>query len=59
VIGIWILETQRLRLRNFTVDWPSLPIASLGTITPDPLNPGHNALVIDRQYPVEDRYPRS
>jgi hypothetical protein len=56
VIGIWILETQRLRLRNFTVDWPSLPIASLGTITPDPLNPGHNALVIDRQYLVEDRY---
>jgi hypothetical protein len=56
VIGIWILETQRIRLRNFTVDWPSLPIASLGTIAPDPLNPGHNALVIDRQYPVEDRY---
>ena len=56
VTGIWILETQRLRLSNLTVDWPSLPIASLGTITSDPLNPGHNALVIDRQYPVEDRY---
>lgn len=53
-IGIWILEVQRLRLRNFTVDWPSLPIASLGTIESDPLNPGHNALVIDHQYPVED-----
>jgi hypothetical protein len=56
VTGIWILETQRLRISNLTVDWPSLPIASLGTITSDPLNPGHNALVIDRQYPVEDRY---
>lgn len=56
VIGIWILEAQRLRLRNFTVDWPSLPIASLGTIVRDPENPGHNALVLDEKYPVEDRY---
>ena len=56
VIGIWILEAQRLRLRNFTVDWPSLPIASLGTIVRDPDNPGHNALVIDQKYPVADKY---
>jgi len=56
VIGIWILEAQRLRLRNLTVDWPSLPIASLGRIVADPDNPGHNALVIDEKYPVEDRY---
>lgn len=56
VIGIWILNSQRIRLRNFTVDWPSLPIASLGTIVPDPDNPGHNALVIDPQYPVKDRF---
>ena len=55
-IGIWILESQRLRLRNVTIDWPSLPIASLGTIVADPLNPGHNALVIDRNYPVVDKY---
>ena len=56
VIGIWILEAHRLRLRNFTVDWPSLPIASLGRIVADPDNPGHNALVIDQKYPVKDRY---
>jgi len=56
VIGIWILEAQRLRLRNFTLDWPSLPIASLGTIVRDPENKGHNALVLDEQYPVEDKY---
>jgi hypothetical protein len=56
VIGIWILEAQRLRLRNFTVDWPSLPIASLGTIVRDPLNSGHNALVLDQKYPVKDKY---
>lgn len=56
VIGIWILEAQRLRLRNFTVDWPSLPIASLGKIVRDPSNPGHNALVLDNEYPVKDRY---
>lgn len=56
VIGIWILEAQRLRLRNFIVDWPSLPIASLGTIVRDPDNPGHNALVLDQEYPVQDRY---
>jgi hypothetical protein len=56
VIGIWILEAQRLRLRNLTIDWPSLPIASLGTIVKDPLNPGHNALIIDNKYPVMDKY---
>jgi hypothetical protein len=57
VVGIWILEAQRLRLRNFTIDWPSLPVASLGMIVKDPLNPGHNALVIDKKYPVMDEYP--
>jgi hypothetical protein len=56
VIGLWILQTQRLRLRNVTIDWPELPIASLGTIVADPDNPGHNALVIDKRYPVTDRY---
>jgi hypothetical protein len=54
IIGIWILEAQRLRLRNFTVDWPALPIASLGTVVHDPDNPGHNALVLDSEYPVND-----
>ena len=56
VQGINILEAQRLRLRNVTIDWPRLPIASLGTIKRDPDNPGHNALVIDEKYPVKDRY---
>lgn len=56
VIGIWILESERLRLRNVTIDWPSLPIASVGTIVADPDNHGHNALVIDAKYPVTDRY---
>jgi hypothetical protein len=56
IIGIWILEAQRLRFRNLTVDWPALPIASLGTIVKDPLNPGHNALVLDNEYPVVDKY---
>jgi hypothetical protein len=56
VIGLWILEAQRLKFRNLTIDWPSLPIASLGTIVKDPLNPGHNALVLDNKYPVMDKY---
>lgn len=56
VQGINILEAQRLRLRNVTIDWPHLTIASLGTIERDPLNPGHNALVIDSKYPVKDPY---
>lgn len=55
-IGIWILESQRLRFRNVTIDWPTLPIASLGTIVADPDNKGHNALVIDAKYPTKDRY---
>ncbi len=56
VIGIWILEAQRLRFRNVTIDWPGLHVASLGTIVGDPLNPGHNALVLDNKYPVTDEY---
>lgn len=56
VIGIWILEAQRLQFRNLIIDWPELPIASLGTIVKDPLNPGHNALVLDNEYPVMDKY---
>jgi hypothetical protein len=56
VIGIWILEAQRLRLRNFTVDWPELPIASLATVIRDPDNKGHNALVLDAKYPIADKY---
>jgi len=56
VIGLWILEAQRLRLHNFIVDWPELPIASLGTIVSDPDNKGHNALVLDAKYPVTDKY---
>jgi hypothetical protein len=56
VIGIWILEAQRLRLKNFTIDWPALPIASLGSVVRDPDNPGHNVLVLDPEYPVTDKY---
>jgi len=55
-LGIEILNSLRVRLRNFTIDWPNLPIASLGTIVADPDNPGHNALVIDSQYPVTSPY---
>jgi hypothetical protein len=54
--GIEILNASRVRLKNFTIDWPTLPIASLGTIVADPDNPGHNALVIDSQYPVTSPY---
>jgi len=55
-IGIWILNAQRIRLENFTIDWPALRIASLGTIVPDPDNAGHMALVIDDAYPVADQF---
>ena len=55
-LGIEILNSLRVRLKKFTIDWPSLPIASLGTIVADPDNPGHNALVIDSQYPVTSPY---
>jgi parallel beta-helix repeat protein len=55
-LGIEILNASRVRLRHFTIDWPNLPIASLGTIVADPDNPGHNALVIDSRYPVTSPY---
>ena len=55
-LGIEILNASRVRLKHFTIDWPSLPIASLGTIVADPDNPGHNALVIDSRYPVTSPY---
>lgn len=55
-VGIEIVNSLRVRLKNFTIDWPDLPIASLGTIVADPDNPGHNALVIDSQYPVTSPY---
>jgi len=54
-LGIEILNASRVRLKNFTIDWPNLPIASLGTIVADPEN-GHNALVIDSRYPVTSPY---
>ncbi len=55
-LGIEILNASRVRLKNFTIDWPNLPIASLGTIVADPDNSGHNALVIDSRYPVTSPY---
>ncbi len=56
-IGIDVYNAQRIRLKNFTIDWPLLPISSLGTIIPDPLFPGHNALAIDPQYPMTATNP--
>jgi len=52
--GIWIMNAARIRLENATLDWPTLHIASLGTIVADPTNPGHQALVLDPQYPAMD-----
>ncbi len=51
-IGIAIGFVNRIRLKNFTVDYPWLQVAVLGTIIPDPKAPGHQALAIDPQYPV-------
>jgi hypothetical protein len=61
-VGIWVLNALRVRLSNFTIDWPKLPIASLGTIVPDPENPCsdgsqcHKALTVDPEYPVTSPY---
>jgi hypothetical protein len=61
-VGIWVLNALRVRLSNYTIDWPNLPIASLGTIVADPANPCsdgslcHKALTIDPQYPVTSPY---
>ena len=52
--GIWILNAARVRLENFSIDWPALHIASLGTIVADPTRPGHHALVLDPAYPAAD-----
>ena len=38
-VGIWILNALRVRLSNYTIDWPHLPIASLGTIVADSQKP--------------------
>ena len=54
VTGIQIIDVQRVRLKNFTIDWPALPVASLGGIAADPTRPGHNELVIDDGFPVRD-----
>jgi hypothetical protein len=53
-IGISIVNVARLKLENFTIDWPALQIASLGTIVADPTNPGHKALVLDAAYSAID-----
>ena len=53
--GIWIVNAARLRLENLSIDYPLLQIASLGTIVPDPTNPGHQALVLDEAYSAIDR----
>jgi len=61
-VGIWVLNALRVRLSDFTIDWPNLPIASLGTIVADPENPCsdgslcHKALTIDPKYPVTSPY---
>ena len=41
--GIFLNGATRVVLKNFTIDWPNLQMASIGTITavnPDPLGPG-------------------
>lgn len=54
--GIQMWNVLRVRLHNFTIDWPRTPMSALGTIVADPTNPGHNAVVIDDAFPVSD-YP--
>ena len=56
--GISIINSQRIRLENVTIDWPKLPIAALGTIIMDPADPthSHKALQIDADYPVVSEY---
>lgn len=49
--GIAIQPAQRIRLRNFTIDWPNLQIASLGTIVQG--SNGQKNLQIDSQYNVD------
>src|ERR1700733_8165010 len=50
--AISIVNATRVRLKNFIINWPWTPVAALGTIRPDPFNPGHNALVINPDYNV-------
>lgn len=56
--GISVINSQRIRLENVTIDWPTLPIASLGTIVLDPADPTHThkALQIDAAYPVVSEF---
>jgi hypothetical protein len=56
--GISIINSQRIRLENVTIDWPTLPIASLGTIIMDPADPTHThkALALDAKYPVASEF---
>jgi hypothetical protein len=56
--GISIINSQRIRLENVVIDWPTLPIASLGTIIMDPADPTHThkALELDAHYPVASEF---
>jgi Right handed beta helix region len=55
--GIQIYNVARLRLTNFTINWPKTPMAALGTVVADPTNPGHHAVVIDDSFPVSRMNP--
>jgi hypothetical protein len=55
--GIQIYNVLRLRLTNFTINWPKTPMSALGTVVADPKNPGHHAVVIDDSYPVSRMNP--
>ena len=50
--GIQINNANRIRLKNFTIDYPNVPMSALGTIIVDPKDAKHHALAIDPEYPV-------
>ena len=55
--GIVIQYADRVRLKNFTIDYPSLQMSALGTIIADPNGSAHNAVAIDPAYPVDANNP--
>ncbi len=53
--GIEVSRAQRIVLRNFTLDWPRVQLASLGTvqsISSDTSHPTMN-IIVDPQFPVD------
>lgn len=56
VSGISIINSQRLKINYVRIDWEGLPIASGGTIEPDP-STGKNVLRIDPKYGIDPATP--